>query len=195
MRELKIYAPTYFGETAGYKTGAKPEFGNPRVPVLIRAADGAMIVLGAHQYAVGKAPDIQIERRPNGWAIFLQPIAGGDSSGHLYFLDDGRSFLVPAQATVSTHPTKVLQWHEPVPDIDGPLVPKTEGQSGEDELAENCELCRRGLACSDENWDGLCPSCADAVSVYLDNNNLCDEDRDDVIRILRRKRNRRCTDA
>ena len=38
---------------------------------------------------------VQVERRPNGWAIFLHPIGGGDPSGYVYFLDDGRSFVLP----------------------------------------------------------------------------------------------------
>jgi hypothetical protein len=38
-------------------------------------------------------PDVQIERRPNGWAIFLSPLGGSDPCALVYFHDDGRSWL------------------------------------------------------------------------------------------------------
>jgi len=33
--------------------------------------------------------------RPHGWAIFLHPAGSGDSSAVVYFLDDGRSYVMP----------------------------------------------------------------------------------------------------
>src|SRR5207253_4915079 len=97
MAELTLHAPTYnCGEYATDPAAeVKPEFGEPYVPIVIRSADGVRIVLGSHDYFDGDAADIQIERRPGGWAIFLHPWGGGDPSGYVYFLDDGRSFVVP----------------------------------------------------------------------------------------------------
>ena len=96
MQELKLLVPTYncqlFPEQV--EKGEKPEFGAPDVPVLIREAAGVRVVLGTHDYDDYTKPDIQIERQPNGWVIFLHPFPGGDACGYVYFLDDGRSFLV-----------------------------------------------------------------------------------------------------
>ena len=61
-------------------------------------------------------------------------------------------------------------------------------QSDADALDENCELCGLSLAGSEDNWDGLCPTCADKVSAHLDSNDWNDDDRDDVIQILKRHR-------
>jgi hypothetical protein len=96
MQELKLLVPTYNGKAfeSQVSAGKLHEFGVPRVPVLIREADGVRIVLGTHDYEENGAPDIQIERRPKGWAFFLHPRGAGDPSGFVYFLDDGRSFVV-----------------------------------------------------------------------------------------------------
>ena len=48
---------------------------------------------GTHDYDDYDKPDLLIERRPVGWAIFLHPLGGGDPVGVIYFLDDGRSFF------------------------------------------------------------------------------------------------------
>jgi hypothetical protein len=98
--------------------GAKPDFGEPDVPVLIHEAEGLRIVLGSHDYDDREKPDIQIERRPNGWAIFLHPLGGCDASGYVYFLDDGRSFLVKEKGLGPTEGIKVLEDHETVPEVD-----------------------------------------------------------------------------
>jgi hypothetical protein len=95
LPELKIYAPTYYGEFPEVVRDAKKlkEFDSPEVPVVIRPADGVRIVLGTHDYWDHKCPDIQIERRAGGWVIFLHPVPGDDLAGHVYFLDDGRSYF------------------------------------------------------------------------------------------------------
>jgi hypothetical protein len=63
-----------------------------------------------------------------------------------------------------------------------PCVPSTD----EEESAEVCELCRTPLEQDNgDNWDGLCPECADKVSNYLDRNRLNDDDRDDAVQTLR----------
>jgi hypothetical protein len=56
-----------------------------------------------------------------------------------------------------------------------------EEQDDADVMEGDCELCGRPLTYSGDNWDGLCPSCADRVSLYLDDNCLNDEHRDDAI--------------
>ena len=63
-------------------------------------------------------PDIQIERRPRGWAIFLHPLGGGDASGLVYFLDDGRSYIVPDG--LANDEIRFVQFTEEVPLIDDP---------------------------------------------------------------------------
>src|SRR5258707_1300571 len=73
MPELELYVPTCncgaFADPSDSQT--KPEFGDPHVPVLVCRSAGVRIVLGSHDYSDVDAPDIQIERRPGGWAIFL----------------------------------------------------------------------------------------------------------------------------
>ena len=107
-----IRVPTYYGardlidgaklgnDEACYH-GKKKEFDEPAVPVMIYQADGLRLILGsdrvdASPFAGPNAakPDIQIERRCRGWAIFLHPEVGGDAAGVVYFHDDGRCFLM-----------------------------------------------------------------------------------------------------
>jgi hypothetical protein len=118
MQELRTYVPTFYRGSDEAERSGKNEFDDPHVPVLVRPADGIRIVLGTHDYFDIQAPDIQLERRPNGWAIFLHPVGGGDSSGYVYFLDDGRSFLVPERDLGTTPPTRLLKWDAVVSEID-----------------------------------------------------------------------------
>ncbi|MGA2442087.1 MAG: hypothetical protein ABSH08_14125 [Tepidisphaeraceae bacterium] len=190
MPELKIHVPTYYGSVGvrNADAGAKPEFGDPYVPIIARPAEGMRLVLGSQDYFDKNAPDIQVERRPNGWAIFLHPIGGSDPCGYVFFVDDGRSFVVPEGELGATPSIKVVSWEEAGKEVDG-LNSIEEGDShGPDSDEEACELCNNPLAYSGDNWDGLCPECADQVSEYLDANGLGDEDRDDVIETLRQKR-------
>jgi len=106
--ELKVDVPTYYGSSASYTAGERPEFGRPFVPTVVRPAGGLRIVLGSDNYFDEDAPDVQIERRPNGWMIFLRPVGGDEVSGQLVFLDDGRSFLIPERHVSSTPPTVAL---------------------------------------------------------------------------------------
>gem|GEM_PF-5974785 len=46
-------------------------------------------------------------------------------------------------------------------------------------------MCGNPLRYSGDNWDGLCPSCADKVSAHLDEFCLNDEDRDNAIEALK----------
>ena len=105
MEESRFVVPTYYGrqnELLEKPMHARVDFSDPFVRVLVREADGIRIVLGSHDYDDQDAPDVQIERRPNGWAIFLHPEGGSDPSGYIYFLDDGRSYLIPESGRCST---------------------------------------------------------------------------------------------
>jgi hypothetical protein len=121
-QELKLIVPTYLAErhTRDDLSGDQPDFGEPNVPVLIREAEGVRIVLGTHDYDNYEKPDIQIERRPNGWAIFLHPLGGSDPSGFIYFLDDGRSFLAKDYDYGPTEAIQVLEPGEKVRELDWP---------------------------------------------------------------------------
>lgn len=70
------------------------DFDNPMVTVGVSKYEGLLIELGPRGKDGCDGQNIQVERRPNGWMIALNPVGGGDSSGHVYFLDDGRSFIV-----------------------------------------------------------------------------------------------------
>lgn len=86
------------------------------LPVVIREADSLRIVLGTHNYDEAKAPDIEIERQPNGWVVFLHPLGGGDLCGCLYFRDDGRNYF---QMERGLHPTETIEILDPGDDVPG----------------------------------------------------------------------------
>lgn len=115
MKELRLFVPAYYGHAAARTTRELPEFGEALVPVLIRRADGVRIVLGSHDYEDMNFPDIQVERRPNGWAIFLHPLSGGDASGYVYFVDDRRSFVLPEREICGTVPIRCLDPGDQIP--------------------------------------------------------------------------------
>lgn len=126
VQELKLIVPTYNGQYFADEvaSGERSEFGDPEIPLVIREAGGVRIVLGTHDYDDCKMPDVQIERHPNGWMIFLHPVGGGDAAGYVFFLDDGRSFLVKEFA----YGTPAIEVVEPrdddIPEIDGPPTAK-----------------------------------------------------------------------
>lgn len=109
--ELKLEVPTYYGKDDDHEAKGKAEWDSPHVPVLVREAEGLRIVLGSRDYDDCSVPDIQIERQPGGWVIFLHPEPGGDPSGYVYFLDDGRSFVHPERLGGIT----VLDARDPIP--------------------------------------------------------------------------------
>jgi hypothetical protein len=164
MPELKLYVPTYLrGE---FRTGELPDdlpdFGEPMFPVVIREADGVRIVLGSHDYWNSNVPDVQLERRPGGWAIFLHPVGGSDPSGYVYFLDDGRSYLVPERGFGPTPPIAILASYTEVPQLDDAGSAETPAP------LKPCEICEARPEDQMDSWSGLCPDCDQFVTSYLD---------------------------
>ena len=173
--ELRLLVPTYFGHrNCVLGVEENEEFDNPHVPVLVRPAEGVRIVLGTRDYEDYHAPDIQIERRPKGWAIFLHP-SGGDPSGYVYFLDDGRSFLV---RELGSDAIEVIDDFEVVPELDDLITKRPElaatGESNsrapsahpvtaaEPETKE-CGRCGQLVRDSGDWYGDLCPECADTT--------------------------------
>jgi hypothetical protein len=120
MEQFEMLVPTYYGMMYAKidPHQNKEDFGEPVVPVLIRHAEGVRVVLGTHDFEDMTQPDIQIERRPQGWAIFLHPNGGGDASGMVYFLDDGRSYILPDG--LPSDEIRFVQFQEEIPLIDDP---------------------------------------------------------------------------
>jgi hypothetical protein len=189
MEEFKLTVPTYYG-AAHCKQNVLadlPDFDVPNVPVLIHEAGGVRIVLGTHDFNDSDKADVQVERRPKGWAIFLHPVGGGDASGYVYFLDDGRSFLLKADSWAGSNSIEVLRGHEelreideldlPEPDIRGTstvdtlgngAIPKAapvqchEGKPSMQELDQKpCARCGQTTEYSGDWYGDLCPECAD----------------------------------
>lgn len=120
MNSLRMLIPTYNG--AVYPDGLDKteveDFGNPYVPVLVQPDSGLRIFLGSHAEGPD-VPDVAIERRPHGWAIFLHPVGGSDPSGYIYFLDDGRSYLVPESGLGATPEIQVVKDLDKAIGLDG----------------------------------------------------------------------------
>jgi len=116
--QWKLQVPTYHPNA---KQGEE-EFTEPAVPILVCPADGLRIVLGTHDFLDYGKPDIQIERRKNGWMIFLHPVGGCDPSGYIYMLDDGRSFVQQERPT-PTPPLVVMSRDENLEELDNGELP------------------------------------------------------------------------
>jgi hypothetical protein len=95
LRELTLDVPTYNGRLYPNEVAndTKPEWGEPEKSILLLESDGVRIVLGSKDIDDYDVPDVQIERQPAGWAIFIHPIGGYDAVGYFYILDDGRTFF------------------------------------------------------------------------------------------------------
>jgi hypothetical protein len=93
MDHWALEVPTYYGARNAALDEVAEDFAPPSVPVLVSEAHGLRIVLGTHDVEDVHMPDIQIERRPNGWAIFIHPDAC-DPCALIYMMDDGRSYCV-----------------------------------------------------------------------------------------------------
>ncbi|HZZ28901.1 MAG TPA: hypothetical protein VFE46_12940 [Pirellulales bacterium] len=118
--DFHLFAPTYNYQLYPkyVQSGAKPEFGLPEIPVVARAAQGIRIALGTHNYDDTSKPDVQIERHPNGWMIFLHPLGGSDACGYIYFFDDGQSCLLPEYGYGPTPAIRILAPGSRLPEFD-----------------------------------------------------------------------------
>lgn len=183
MPELKLYVPTYnHGEfRINEPPDDLPDFGEPEVPVVIRDADGIRIVLGTHDYWDTKFPDVQIERRPGGWAIFLHPLAGSDASGYVYFLDDGRSFICPERWCGPTEPIRALDSNGVIRRLDEPNCDPL------DLGPRSCDICGNTFMepADPEEWPNVCTECGDFVSKYVGLHRLPATQTDAAIRYLK----------
>lgn len=164
--EFKLTVPTYYGDFCPREVseGMRRDFDGPEAPVVIREAEGVRIVLGTHDYDDCDRPDVQIERHPNGWMIFLHPLGGSDACACVFFVDDGRSFLVKE---FDYGPTPAIQIIEP--GDDGP--PEIHGSPDSDSpyvrpaapARRTCMRCARTMGYTCDWHLGLCPTCADAT--------------------------------
>lgn len=217
--EFLLRVPTFYGNVNGEnpERAIHDDFDQPFIPVLVREADGVRVVLGSHCSDDLDVPDILIERRPRGWTIFLHPVGSSDPSGYVFFNDDGSSFALPEGEWSPTPPIRMLPRHTPIAaidhlkrdddddDDDESDVPKTSEafqaaasadapavDHGASEL-NRCELCESELTEGGDNWDGLCPDCADVVSDLLDKSGRDSDDRHELVsrlqRVVRRSRN------
>jgi hypothetical protein len=183
MPELKLYAPTYNrGEFRATEPAEDlPEFGEPSVPVVVRDADGVRIVLGSHDYWAKDMPDVQIERRPGGWAIFLHPVGGSDPSGYVYFLDNGLSYLCPEDAYGGTYPIMTLRDTDSLRRLDEPASDVA------DPAYKPCELCGLDPKALMDDWSELCPDCGDLVRKFMELKRISPMQRRIAIEFLKRK--------
>ncbi|MCI0640762.1 MAG: hypothetical protein L0Y70_16945 [Gemmataceae bacterium] len=94
----KMSVPTYVGAQPHEEKVDWPDFAQPMVPVLVHEFEGVRVIMGSHDRINQDQPDLQIERRPHGWAIFIHP-NGGDPVACIYILDNGRTFLIPEKYT------------------------------------------------------------------------------------------------
>ena len=117
VKELKLIVPTYNANLFPVEVAqhTMPEFGKPYKAILIREAEGVRIMLGTHDSNDVDKPDVQIERQPNGWAVFLHPLGGSDSCGKVYFRDDGHSYFLKEGAAGPTPPIVILEPGAKVP--------------------------------------------------------------------------------
>lgn len=174
MSSLCLWAPTYFGHRHYARGGQEnKEFDNPQVPLLIQIAEGIRVILGTHNENDWNAPDVKIERRPKGWAIFLHPSAG-DPCGYVYFLDDGRSFFVKESGPTAI---ELIDDIEVIPELDDMPDPNSNSNSisridtsvrmdsieTENQEERQCGQCGQVVADIGDWYGELCPNCADAT--------------------------------
>jgi hypothetical protein len=167
IQQFHLRVPTYYGAVKEevLREFNLPEYGEPETPVLVHSAAGVRVVLGTHKLADWDKPDVQIERRPNGWAIYLNP-SGGDPCGCVYFLDDGRSLLLPERGMYAI---EVIHRKSEPPEIDvvmGP-VPNVVAENTTLESMQaskklkTCARCRQADEYPGDWYGDLCPTCAD----------------------------------
>jgi len=85
-----VDVPAYYGTE-------DQEFGEPTQHVVVSSDNGVRIQLGGEGCPERDEfpPELVVERRPNGWCLFIISEGGGDASGFVFMLDDGRCFAVP----------------------------------------------------------------------------------------------------
>jgi hypothetical protein len=116
--------PTYLGGTpANLADDSLEEFGKPDAQVMAYRECGVRLLLGIPGRDFDDCPDIKVERRTNGWAIFLHPMPMGDPSGYVYFIDDGRSVLIPDPWESAT--IEIRSPDDKVPEVD--TIPQASG--------------------------------------------------------------------
>lgn len=171
--QLRLLVPTYVGHrNCVLGLDDNDDFDEPNVPVLIHPAEGVRVVLGTHDYEDYHVPDVMIERRPRGWAIFLHP-SGGDPRGYVYFLDDGRCFLIQE---FGDDAIEIIENESDIPELDD--LPGAKGKQqtpakstdnappkalADESDNERCSRCEQLVQNSGDWYGDLCPKCADAT--------------------------------
>ena len=118
--ETRLFGvPTFYGHVPEELRPGVGDLEEPTVPIFAYREDGLRIILGSSDGADDSKPDIKIERRPQGWAIFIHPNAG-DPCCFVYVLDDGRSFLKYDRPLL-----EILDDDAEVPTLDELKEPKT----------------------------------------------------------------------
>lgn len=95
MWQYHCRVPTYVGALTPEERGpgGGPDFAAPSVPVRISDAAGIRLILGTDDEQDRVKPEIVVERRPHGWAIFINCNAD-ETVGVVFMLDDGRTMLL-----------------------------------------------------------------------------------------------------
>jgi hypothetical protein len=95
MWQFHCRVPTYVGELTAEERGpgVDPDFDKPYVPVRVSDAAGIRLILGTDDERDREKPEIVVERRPHGWAIFINS-NGDETVGVIFMLDDGRTMLL-----------------------------------------------------------------------------------------------------
>jgi len=112
MLESQFRIPTFYGAQNAQlpePDKGRCDFSDPFAKILVRDEDGLRVLLMSGDIAPKDAPDILIERRPHGWAMFLHPVGNSEPSGYVYFLDDGRSYVIPE---TGLGPTPAIEVHD-----------------------------------------------------------------------------------
>lgn len=91
--KLLMRVPTYHRFT---EEAQDADFGEPLAQVMIREAEGVLIELQkpGHEEGGDDNPDIVIERRRGGWAVFIRHDQG-DTDCVVCILDEGRTVICP----------------------------------------------------------------------------------------------------
>jgi hypothetical protein len=165
MREFQLMVPTYNADyfPAEVKAGLRPEIGPPELPVVVREAAGVRIVLGSHDHEDCTKSDVQIERHPNGWMIFLHPLGGSDACAYVFFTDDGRSYLMKELPYGPTPPLVEIEGEKNAPEIYGSFNEIASPDLPATLVLQRCALCSQLLEPTGDWYLDLCPACADST--------------------------------